>query len=281
MLGIGRAALVAATCLVLPVVQAGPAFAARTLIVTPSTGLIDGQSVTIDGTGFTPSGAVLYCQAFENVEPGQPYCGGPVERVFASGSGEFSVPYTVRRLVFFPGLGRTVDCAVEQCAIGAFEETPPFTADFAPISFVREQVSENVRPFKGKVSGTTVATIGTPNSGSSNGTLKASHLGRGNYDFDWTGVAIGNVNRITGTISFVVSNGDTLSGIVSGTGPIFDPVIGSSGAFNFTIIIGAGTGRFADASGTIRATGTTKLTSIGATTFTTADAGSLSGSLSY
>ena len=92
----------------------GPRSPARTLIVTPSTGLVDGQSVTIGGAGFTPSGSVLYCQAFENVPPGTSYCGGPVEHVLASGSGEFSVPYTVRRLVFFPNLGRTVDSAVEQ-----------------------------------------------------------------------------------------------------------------------------------------------------------------------
>jgi hypothetical protein len=137
------------------------------------------------------------------------------------------------------------------------------------------------RPLRGTTSGTTTATVGTPNAGSSDGIVTAGQLGRGSYDFDWTGVLTGNVNSITGTITFVAANGDTISGTVTGTGPLFDPVVGSSGPYDFAITISAGTGRFADASGTLRALGTTEVTSLGATEFTTADTGTLSGQISY
>jgi hypothetical protein len=136
-------------------------------------------------------------------------------------------------------------------------------------------------PFRGSFSGTTTATRGTPNTGSSNGTLSATYLGRGTYSFDWTGVVSGTSNSITGTLTFVAANGDALSAAVTGTGPLFPPVVGASGAFDFTLTISGGTGRFSDASGTLRATGTTEVTSLGTTSFTTADVGSLSGQISF
>ena len=64
-----RVALAAAICLVLPVISSTPAYAARTLTVTPSTDLVEAQTVSVAGEGFNPSVGIGFCQAIMDATP--------------------------------------------------------------------------------------------------------------------------------------------------------------------------------------------------------------------
>ena len=139
---IRRLVVGAAIGFVLPaLVGVSPAFVARHSTATPSTDLVDGQTVHIDGAGFNGSVAVGFCQAIDDGTPGQADCGGATPATTTTSSaGTFSGDVVVRRLIFVPSAGRTVNCAVESCAIGAGEidgngEVIPGTAAFAPIEF--------------------------------------------------------------------------------------------------------------------------------------------------
>ena len=135
-----RVALGAAICLVLPVVSSTPAYAARTLTVTPSTDLVEAQTVSVAGGGFNPSVGVGFCQAIMAATPSQSDCGAPFGTTTSSPSGEISFDYTVRQSMFVPSLGRTVNCWVETCFIGAAEINDiAGTATFAPLTFVHVQ----------------------------------------------------------------------------------------------------------------------------------------------
>ena len=92
--------------------------------VTPATGLVDGQTVTVTMSGFPASGTVGWCQGVP-VEPASTSnCGGPVRTGQTDASGGLIDPsYPVARFIFVPTLGRTVDCAAETCVIGAADVT--------------------------------------------------------------------------------------------------------------------------------------------------------------
>jgi hypothetical protein len=127
--------VLAVVSLAVPLVWAPPAFAARSLTVSPSTGLVELDAVAIEGTGFSPSVGVGFCQAIE-VSRSQSDCGTPFDQITTSPAGDFSAQHTVRRFIFVPSLGRTVDCASESCAIGAAEiNDVAGTAVFTPIAF--------------------------------------------------------------------------------------------------------------------------------------------------
>jgi Neocarzinostatin family len=128
--------LLAALSLAVPLVWATPAFAQRSLTVTPNTGLVELDSVTIEGTEFNPSVEVGFCQAIDDGSPSQSDCGTPFGLVVTSPTGSFSAQHTVRRFIHVPSLGRTVDCASEGCVIGAAETSDiAGTAVFTPIAF--------------------------------------------------------------------------------------------------------------------------------------------------
>jgi hypothetical protein len=98
------------------------ATAAGGITVTPSTGLIDGQVVTVDGFGWAPGSQIGYCQAVQSDLPAsQSDCDSNVlpELVNADDSGNFSVSLSIRRIIYVPRLARQVDCVVEECAVGA------------------------------------------------------------------------------------------------------------------------------------------------------------------
>jgi len=113
---------------------AARADAARLLDVSPSTGLIDLQVVQLDANGFAPIASVAMCQAASGV-PGPGGCGGPIEFDTTSSAGTFSHPYTVRRFISVPSLGRTVDCLVEHCLMEAAELSDITAAVATEISF--------------------------------------------------------------------------------------------------------------------------------------------------
>jgi len=54
MVALRRTALVVTICLGIPLATALPASAARSLTVTPSTDLVEAQTVSVTGAGFTP-----------------------------------------------------------------------------------------------------------------------------------------------------------------------------------------------------------------------------------
>jgi hypothetical protein len=106
-------------------------------MVTPSSGLVSGQVVTVTGSGFTPSAQVVLSDCLTETTLG--YCGGiPPDSAFAGSSGNFTYQFRVGRgtfdeSVYPPAL---VDCAraPEECSVFAFVGDPVERAS-APISF--------------------------------------------------------------------------------------------------------------------------------------------------
>jgi hypothetical protein len=146
MTALRRAALAAAICLVLPVVSSTPAYAARTLTVTPSTDLVEAQNVSVTGAGFAPSAEIGFCQAIMDATPDQSDCGTPFGLTTSSPLGEISFAYTVRQSMPVSSLGRVVNCWVETCFIGAAQTNNiAGTATFAPLTFVHVQPDGQIR----------------------------------------------------------------------------------------------------------------------------------------
>ena len=143
-----RVALVAAICLVLPVLSSAPAFAVRSLTVTPHTDLREDQSVSVTGAGFTPSVNVQFCQAIMDATPSfSKDCGAAAPLVVSSATGEISGENIVRQTIFPARVGRAVDCWVETCVMLAAEvDDVAGTATFsAPLTFVRVQTDGQIR----------------------------------------------------------------------------------------------------------------------------------------
>lgn len=140
MAGIRRAVLIVLIGLAVPVLWNEPASAAPLLTVTPATGLVDGQTVTVEGSGFGASKEVGYCQGIDVGTPpvdARQCRDGQYVAVVTSPDGDFSVEIVVHSAIFTPGTGRVVNCSVEPCSIGAAEVfNIAATASFAPLSFV-------------------------------------------------------------------------------------------------------------------------------------------------
>ena len=103
-------------------VPAAPASAATpSITVTPNTGLVGGQTVTVAGSGWAPNDLVVYCEAVDVAPRGQGDCDLPNKNVTADGSGSFSVPMTLDRIFTPTNVGHPIDCAdpAQQCVIGA------------------------------------------------------------------------------------------------------------------------------------------------------------------
>jgi hypothetical protein len=147
MSAIRRTALAVAICLGVPAVWAPPAFAASALTVTPNTGLIDGQTVSISGSGFPGSTDIGFCEAIDDGTPSQSDCaGGSAQTTTSSPSGDITGQLPVRQSIFVPSLGRVVDCTREACKIGAADiNNIASTVAFASLSFVRIQPDGQVR----------------------------------------------------------------------------------------------------------------------------------------
>jgi hypothetical protein len=130
--------LLVAVALAVPLVWATPAFAQRSLTVTPSTGLVELDTVTIEGAGFNPSVEVGFCQVADDgtFSHDQRDCGTPFGLATTSPAGDFSAQHTVRRFIRDAIPERTVDCAVESCAIAAAETSDiAGTLVLTPIAF--------------------------------------------------------------------------------------------------------------------------------------------------
>ena len=109
------------------------------LTVTPSTALVDGQSVAITGKGFVAQQEYVLSECAAGSTDGSSCVAedgfGSVAQVVAKGrSGRFSVSFPVARvLTLFDG---TVDCAqAPGCVIGAVDEFNGSVAAVAPLAF--------------------------------------------------------------------------------------------------------------------------------------------------
>jgi predicted phage tail protein len=109
------------------------------MTVSPSVGLVDGQTVTVDASGWSPGALIGYCQG-ASIAPADPSnCdGGNYSSINADGAGSFSAAVTLKRFVYVPRLAGLVDCAEPSaaCVIGAADVADVVnTAALAPITF--------------------------------------------------------------------------------------------------------------------------------------------------
>lgn len=134
-------------------VPASPAAAAGGITVTPSTGLVEGQTVSIHGSGWLPNHTIGFCQAVPSASPSPSDCGGGLYGgATANGSGQFTASLVVKRSIFVPGLNRQVDCAdpAEGCAIAAgaaaaqADPGTDYTAASGTVTFTPGDTAETV-----------------------------------------------------------------------------------------------------------------------------------------
>ncbi len=104
--------------------------------MTPSTGLVHLQTVTVSGTGFTPNVSVGFAECKNNNSGDAGDC-DTTHTGFAStdGSGAFSAPFAARRILHTPN--GDVDCAAAPgtCNIGAAKISDYAEHAGAPLTF--------------------------------------------------------------------------------------------------------------------------------------------------
>lgn len=114
-----------------PVALANPA-----VTVTPSTGLVHLQSVSISGTGFTPNVSVGFAECKNNSSGDADDCDiSHTGSASTDGSGAFSAAFVARRILHTPN--GDVDCAAAPgtCNIGAAKITDYAEHGGAPLTF--------------------------------------------------------------------------------------------------------------------------------------------------
>jgi hypothetical protein len=108
----------------------GAAAAGGTITVTPTTGLVTGQTVTISGSGWAPGATVGWCEGITAVPPELPstqLCNtNGVVTTTTDASGDFSGQLKVVRFIYIAGRNQNrFDCADpgESCAIGVADQS--------------------------------------------------------------------------------------------------------------------------------------------------------------
>jgi hypothetical protein len=105
------------------------------LVVEPAASLVDGEVVTLEGTGFAASATVYFCQGSITANPSPSDCGTPVQATLTDAAGSFAVSVAVHRYLARSD-GTITDCAdgVSSCGFGAttLGATPPVVA---PVTF--------------------------------------------------------------------------------------------------------------------------------------------------
>lgn len=149
-----------------------------TVTVTPNTELVDGDVVSVHGSGFVPAETVLLCQG------GGTSCSAPSETVQVDAAGEFSSSFTVRRFVTTSGSTRT-DCAAPS-ALCSINHAASTGSGAVPIIFAPQ-------PRRPQVSGTVTDAQGAPVPGvdvwaytpadSWVGSLQAATDAQGSFEF--------------------------------------------------------------------------------------------------
>ena len=134
------------------------------------------------------------------------------------------------------------------------------------------------RPSSGKSSSTTTVDLAT-GTGSVEGSGQLSHIGRFTFTNDITSFTLTGGDGFTFTLTAVIvaANGDEIYTTATGTGTL--TATGSEATLVSTIT--GGTGRFADASGTLTTAITSEIVSAVGSTLTTADTEIHKGRISY
>ena len=138
------------------------------------------------------------------------------------------------------------------------------------------------RPLKGSGSGTTTVNLAA-STAVSEGTAQFSHFGKSTYRvnvvFTITGPNTFTIRRGRGVL--VAANGDRAISSVRGTGTFTGIGVGETSALTLVFNIVGGTGRFADARGTLTATVSQETISLVGTTVTNRDTFTARGRISY
>jgi hypothetical protein len=153
----------------------------------------------------------------------------------------------------------------------------------APAAAVAKQGGAD-RPLKGSGSGTTTFNFATnPFPSADEGTARISHLGKSTYSQDYL-VTFTSATAFTvaGTATTVAANGDMLFATFTGTGEL-GGVFGVGQTAETTVVstVTGGTGRFADASGTLTSTVSTVALSVVGTAGTSSQTFTARGTISY
>jgi hypothetical protein len=164
----------------------------------------------------------------------------------------------LRRLIFLSSLVLTVGALSPAAALGGAKGTD--------------------RPLSGK--GTSTTTVNATGTGTSDGTGHLSHLGKFTVHLVATSGTLTGPNTFTGagTGTTVAANGDKLFSTVTVTGTFTSTTTSEATTVN---TITGGTGRFADASGTITITSRSVIIATVGSTATTRDTYTLQGRIRY
>ena len=140
------------------------------------------------------------------------------------------------------------------------------------------------RPIVGSGSATSTFDFGRfPIPATDVGTAHLSHLGQSTYTSHYT-VTFSSATAFTvaGTATFVAANGDMLFATLTGTGTLGGVFgVGQTTATTLVSTITGGTGRFADASGTMTGPASSVVLSIAGPTGTSSQTFSSKGTISY
>jgi hypothetical protein len=118
--GVAETAAYAATAISIRIAFAPEAVGSIT--ATPSSGLFEGQTVDIEGHGFTGGVDIGFCEVIDSGSPSGNDClQGTPSLVRSSPSGDFTAQVVVHRSGFVPSLGRAVNCVTGRCYIGVGE----------------------------------------------------------------------------------------------------------------------------------------------------------------
>jgi hypothetical protein len=116
------------------------------------------------------------------------------------------------------------------------------------------------------------------NTGSGEGPAVISHLGKGTFSHSFTATFTSATTiDITSAETFTAANGDQFFTTFTGSGTL----TGTTAVVTGVATITGGTGRFEDASGTLRGTFSTETVSVVGTTLTNRDTFTVEGRISY
>jgi hypothetical protein len=137
------------------------------------------------------------------------------------------------------------------------------------------------RPLHGRGAGTSTADLAT-GVVMSQGIAHFSHLGKTTYTLDTTLTVTGsNTLALSGTGTFVAANRDRVFSTVAGTGTFTGIGPGQTATITLVFTVTGGTGRFAEASGTLTAIVDQEDVSFVGTTVGTRETFSATGTISY
>jgi hypothetical protein len=165
----------------------------------------------------------------------------------------------LRRLIFLSSLVLAVAALSPATALGAANGTD--------------------RPLSGTSSSTTIINTAPPGTGTSDGSGQISHLGEFTFHNDITSLTPTGLNTFSFTLTAIIvaANGDEIFTTATGTGTL--TATGSESTLVSTIT--GGTGRFADASGTLTTSIRSVTVSVVGSTVTNHDTETHEGQISY